>query len=224
MHMNRYLLAMGLLALPPALVQACPKQVPPGLKATAVAEDAVVNGLPVSSVQVTAAGAASEVLTRVEKQWKADGYQVKRSAAAGWNVVSALSENCMTTLQLNDRGGAFGYFAYSRLNQIGTRGRQTGVPVPSGAAVTSSVTSNDDGRHGSLTTMTSSQSVDDLRAFYMQRLTEEKWGAVRADEVADASGQVHSVIVSAQRGRERVDVVIWRDQQTQVVVNVAATL
>ncbi|UUZ50478.1 hypothetical protein LP420_11830 [Massilia sp. B-10] len=60
--------------------------------------------------------------------------------------------------------------------------------------------------------------------FYMRRLTEEKWNGVRSHVTVDANRQPRYAVVNAQKGRDLIEVVIWRDQETQVVINRAETL
>ncbi|UUZ55958.1 hypothetical protein LP419_11250 [Massilia sp. H-1] len=60
-------------------------------------------------------------------------YKVKRNEASGWDVLSALSDTCMTTLQLGDRPAAFGYLAVNKLKKS-VRVARGDMPVPPGGA------------------------------------------------------------------------------------------
>lgn len=210
--------AACLLAAPAA---ACPQQVPAGLSAVTVGEDVVVNGLQVSILQVEGKGQALALLDKLERAWRDQHYDVKRSETAGWQVLSALSERCLTTLQLIDRNGVSGYLAVNRLKPGAAPAE---VPVPRGATVLSSVGSNDSGRKGSTLAATSSWTLQQLQEFYMRSLHEGKWGAVSAEVTLGRDKQPNVVIVSGQRGNEQVRVVLWRDGLSQIVINRAHAL
>jgi hypothetical protein len=219
-----WVVALTLLAALPAT--ACPRDLPAGLRAAVVGQDVVVNGLALSMAQVSGRDTAAAVLERTATAWRAAGYDVRRSSLPGWDVLAALGDTCMTTLQLTDKGRAFGYLAIGKpapaLAQ--EQGQGMSAPVPPGAAVLSSVASRDDGRRGTLTALTSGQTPEQLNAYYMRRLTREHWRGVSSRLQADRSRRLLRAVVSAQRGRQRIDVVIWRAGSTHALVNLADAL
>ncbi len=214
---------LALSAAVPLFAGACPQQVPAGLKPAVVGDNLRVDGMRLSILLVEGAEQSAAVLDRVERAWRAEGFDVKRSGAAGWSIVSALSERCLTTLQLGEKGSAKGYLAVNPL----ARGKVDAPLAPPGAQLLSSVSSKeDDGRRGTIAALVSQQPVDKLREFYMYRLRADRWDSVRADSAGREGGtsRAKPVIVSAQRGRERIEVVLWRDMQTHIVVNQAEAL
>ncbi|KQQ91779.1 hypothetical protein [Massilia sp. Leaf139] len=218
--MNKVRLIPVLSAFLPLLAGACPERVPAGLKPTVVGEGVRVDSMNLSILMVEGAEPAAAVLDRVERTWREEGFDVKRNRAGSWNIVSALGERCLATLQLADSGKAKGFFAVNPLKPVAVR-----APLaPPGARVLSSVSSReDDGRRGTIAALVSSQPVEALRAFYMRRLQDDNWSSVRAD-AAPRSGRENAMVVSAQRGRERIEVVLWRDMETHIVVNQAESL
>lgn len=218
--MNPRHIAACLIAVLPLLAGACPQQVPAGLKPTVVGDRLSVNGMSLSILLVEGAEQAPAVLDRVERAWRAEGFDVKRSGAPGWSIVSALSERCLTTLQLGEKGAAKGYLAVNPLSAA----RAAAPMAPPGAKLLSVVSSKeDDGRRGTIAALVSNQSVDSLRTYYMQRLRADNWDSVRADSTGGKdSGR--PVVVSAQRGRERIEVVLRRELETHIVVNQAESL
>ncbi len=202
---------------------ACPEKVPSGLHPVSVGDGLTVNGLGVAILQVEGRQSAASVLDRMEKEWSEAGYAVKRNQAEGWNVVSALSDKCMTTLQLVERGGAFGYMAVNRFARP-VAAALPSTPMPSGATVLSSVQSDDDGRKGRTTVLAAPQSVQQLAVFYKRQLEQDRWSAVRVATSTGADGVPSRANLSAQRGRERVEVVIVREAGSKVVINVATQL
>lgn len=209
-----------LAAFAPPPAGACPDRVPAGLKPTVVGEGIRVDSMSLSILMVEGSEQAMAVLDRVERGWRGEGFNVKRNRAAGWNIVSALGERCMATLQLAESGSARGFFAVNPL----TRAAARATLAPPGARVLSTVNSReDDGRRGTIAALVSQQPVEALRAFYMRRLREDNWDSVRAD-AAPRSGRENALVVSAQRGRERIEVVLWREMESHIVINQADSL
>lgn len=202
---------------------ACPEKLPAGMQAVSVAESVAVGGMAVAILQVESRENSAALLARVEKDWREAGFAVKRNEAQGWQVVSALSDKCLTTLQLAGQGSAAGYLAINRFAKVAAT-RLPQVPMPSGAKVLSHVVSDDDGRKGSTMVLATSQSVAQLSSFYKARLEQDRWSGVRALASMGPDNALAQSTVSAQRGRERVEVVILRDGDAKVVVNVATEL
>ncbi len=207
----------------PSAASACPEKVPAGMQAVSVAESVAVGGMEMAILQVSSRETSATLLARMEKEWREAGFDVKRNAAQGWQVVSALSEKCLTTLQLNDQGGASGYLAINRFAKV-KAARLPQLELPGGAKVLSHVLSDDDGRRGSTTVLASGQSVAQLASFYKQLLEQDRWSGVRAMSGMGDDHMLKHATVSAQRGRERVEVVIVHDNGAKVIVNVATEL
>lgn len=218
-------LAALLLSSGAAGASACPAQVPAGLSAIAVANKVVVNGLSMAINQVQGPGTASEVLDRVEKSWKAGGHDVRRASAAGWQTVSAKGEKCLVTLQLVNRKGVFGYLARSTPGPAAALNpRAMGVNLPPDASVDSTVASNDDGRKGLVVSMTSNRPLDQLNAFFMRQLGDAKWSSLRSHKIVNPVDGSESLLVSAQRGRSQVELVMWPQGRTQIVMTISEAL
>jgi hypothetical protein len=215
--------AAALLGMASGAACACPEKLPAGMSAVTVGESVVVNGMGVSILQVESRQDVAALFKRIEKEWTAAGFAVKRNQAEGWNVLSALSDKCLTTLQLVDRSGAFGYLAVNRLAKPRASGLPA-APLPSGAKVLSTVLSDDDGRKGSTTMLQASQSVEELTEFYQRRLADERWASVRAMGIKGRDNKFSGSSVSAQRGRERIEVVIVHEAGSKVVINLASEL
>jgi len=219
------LLAPLLLSSGAAGASACPAQVPAGLSAIAVADKVVVNGLSMAINQVQGPGTAGEVLDRVEKSWKAGGYDVRRASTAGWDTISAKGEKCLVTLQLVNRKGVFGYLARSTPGPVTVLSPGAmGVPLPPDASVASSVASNDDGRKGLVVSMSSSRPLDQLNAFFMRQLGDNKWSSLRSHKIVNPVNGAESLLVSAQRGRSQVELVMWPEGRTQIVMTISEAL
>ncbi|TXF99538.1 hypothetical protein [Massilia arenae] len=213
------------LLMPLAFAQACPGQVPPGLTAVPVASKAVVNGLSMAINQVQGPGTASSVLDRVEQQWKQGGFDVRRGNAMGWDTVSAMGKGCLVTLQLVNRNGVFGYLARSTPHSgAAASPAAMGVPLPPDARVASSVASDDDGRKGLVVTMSSQRTLDQLGEFFMRQLGDQGWNGLRSHQIVNPANGVASLLVNARRGRGQVELMMWREGGTQIVMTISEAL
>lgn len=218
-----FLAGAAALCLTSGAALACPQKLPSGMTAVTVADTLVVNGMGLSILQVESREDGAKLLERLEEEWSEAGFAVKRNQAQGWTVLSALSDKCLTTLQLTGQGAAAGYLAVNRFDKPRLSKLPT-APQPSGAKVLSSVLSDDAGRMGSTTMLSAPQSIDELADFYTRRLRSEGWEAVRPMGMMGRGNKYSSMTVSAQRGRERIDVVIVNNEGSKVVVNLASAL
>lgn len=216
--------AWMLAAVLPAAAVPCPDRVPDGLQAVPVGKDVVANGLSMTITQVQGKDGVAQVLDRTERLWKEAGYQVKRSSTAGWQVLSAVGERCLATLQLVPRNGSFGYLARSRkaVQVSGLSGM--GLALPPGAKLQSTVAGEDDGRRSVVLALNASQSPDSLNNFFMEQLHDKKWTAIRSHKVTDRKRGATMLFLSAQRERRQVEIVIWPERGSQVVMTVADAL
>ncbi|MET3139953.1 hypothetical protein AAKU61_004336 [Undibacterium sp. GrIS 1.2] len=113
---------------------ACPKQIPEGLNGVTVGSDVVTNGLAMTISQVQGRESVEEIMQRTQKTWIAAGYSVKRNSTLGWDVLSAMGNQCLVTLQLTKRNGAFGYLALSHKTMSSSVTPQSmGAPLPPNA-------------------------------------------------------------------------------------------
>lgn len=205
--------------------QACPSQVPEGLKAVPVANDVVTHQLNLSISQVQGSAAVEDILNRTAAVWKAGGYDLRRSKAAGWEILSALGKGCLVTLQLTSRDGAFGYLARSKQSLgVAPTAASRGVPLPHDVKLLSSVASDDSGRRGLVLSMTSNYSLDEINGFFLQQLTDNQWQAPRSNKVVNTKSRVTTLFVTAQRARARVEIVAWHDRSTQILMTISDAL
>lgn len=203
---------------------ACPGGVPAGLSAVPVGTDIASAGLALTVSQVAGKEDVEAILTRTERQWKAAGHDVRRSASAGWQVLAAKGERCLVTLQLVKRDGSFGYLARSKPAPSMATPASMGVTLPPGTEVASNVASNDDGRQGVVVAARSSLSLDQLSQFFMEQLSKQRWSATRSHQVTNAKTGVRTLFVTAQRERRQVEIVAWSDRGSQIVMTVADAL
>lgn len=215
--------AIALVASARAL--SCPWAVPAGLHGVDVAQSLVVNGLPMAVTQVEGREPAAELLDRTEKAWKEAGYAVKRSQAAGWEIVSALSEQCLATLQLTPRNGAFGYLAISRpARSTAPTLASFGLALPASVTVGSQVASDDGGRRGLTLALRSDRPLDELSRHFMEDLARRDWSGIRPHRVVHGPSGKASQLIQAQRGRQQVQLMLWSEGGTQALMTLSDSL
>lgn len=216
----QYLLAWAAACLPQAAL-ACPATLPAGLGSEPVGETLVVNGLPMTIRQVTAKESPAAVLDRVEQAWKDEKYDVKRQRAGEWDIVAAGSEACLATLQLIARQGSFGYFGVGQpAREQPWLPKRLSVTLPGGIELNSTVSSTDSGRRGTTVSFSTRRTVDDIDAYFQRHLGATGWQAVSSHELRGDSRK-RARIVSGQKGREQVSIVLWHDGMTRALMNLA---
>lgn len=217
--------ALAVLLAGAASAATCPADVPKGLQATPVADRVVIHGVAMSVAQVHGKEKASDVLERTAVAWKQGGFNVKRNSAVGWDIVSAKGKGCLVTLQLTERKGSFGYLARSDDSKPAMpTALQRGVKLPPDARIDSSVASQDDGRESLVMNMTSRQSLDQLAGFFTRELNAAKWQATRVHKAVDGKTGAESMFVTAQKDRNRVDIVIWPELGSRIVMTISEAI
>ena len=183
----------------------------------------VVNGLPMSILQVRGQGRPQEAVQRTELAWKESGYDTRRHVAGEWLVVSAASDRCVTTLQLVERGGAYGYLSVSQPDKGQPQpGKALQRLLPAGLTVESAIESRDQGRNGVTAVLGAErQSPQEVRDALLRRLQGQDWQALKAQRIRQPGMQADSERVTGQKGRQQLVVVIWRDTRTQAVLSLS---
>ena len=204
---------------------ACPRSADRALAGPSVGQDIVVNGLPVQIQQVSSREQPGVLTDRVEAAWRAAGFDVKRRSVGPWSVVSALSEQCLATLQLQDSSGSVGFFAISQPDKAKAVRMQRDVPLPPGAHVVSTVSARDGPRTSTITTLTAGSSVNDTRDHFLGGLGQAGWGSLRAHGLRRPGSMSEAQVLSAQRGAEMLQVVIFNaNGATTAIVSRAESL
>jgi hypothetical protein len=72
--------------------------------------------------------------------------------------------------------------------------------------------------------MTSSSTPQELDRFFRERLVKEKWSVPRSHTIRNTATGVTALFMTAQRQREQIDIVVWADHGTQVVMTLAEAI
>jgi hypothetical protein len=220
-----FLLAVLLGAISPiSPALACPTDVPSGLRSEPVGEELVTNGLPMTIRQVTSKESSADLLDRIEHEWKDASFAVKRQRVGQWDVLSARGESCNTTLQLIDRNGAFGYFGVSQpAKQTEWLPKHMSVKLPGNIQVNSSVSSTDGGRKALTVAFSTRRAVSDIDSYFLSSLSEAGWKGVTSHEIKNEKLD-RARIVTGQKGREQLSIVLWTDGITRALMNISEAL
>lgn len=215
--------ASGVLSVTSLSAPACPSQIPSGLSPLDVAQEVATNGMALWVTQVEGSEPVDALLDRTEKAWKQAGFGVKRNSAQGWSIVSALGERCLVTLQLKAGKRSSGFLAINRpITKSVASLAGFGVSLPADAKVTSNVASDDSGRRGVTVSMTTPKTLDDVSQFFIDQLGKQQWTAIRPHRVRSANAKPQTAqLISAQRGRQQIQIMAWTEMETQVVMTVA---
>jgi hypothetical protein len=203
-------------------VQACPRNAGTYLAGASVGQEMVVNGLPVQVQQVSSNESIDALFSRLQKEWTEAGWNVKRSTLGHWQILSALSEECLATLQLTKGDRTEGLFAIGRPHKGKDRVavvRQSGIELPSGAHVVSAVSTVDGPRESATIVLTSQRSLASLRDHFVQVLQDGGYGDIRASQVRPRGSLQGAHLVSGQRGNDVVQIVIFDSGGTTVILN-----
>lgn len=205
---------------------ACVLPVPKGMKAVTVGDNVIVNGRVMAIAQVQGPDPLKDTLAAAKQQWAASGtFDVRRQSIPGWEILSAKSDDCLITLQLTSRNGSFGFLARSKKALTPTvTARSRGVPLPSDATIESSVVSEDDGRRALVVLLSSQESLDEINNHFLHAFDENKWLSPRSHKIANKRSGMTSLMLNAQRGRERVEIVAWEEGKTKIMLTISDAL
>lgn len=225
--MNASILTAAALLLSSSLASAaCQLPVPAKMKSVPVGDNLIVNGRVMAIAQVQGPDPLKETLAAAEQQWSASGkYDIRRQSIPGWEILSAKGENCLVTLQLTSRNGSFGFLAHSKQSLTATvTAVSRGVPLPGDAKIESSVMQEDDGRRALVVLLSSRASLSDINNHFLHVFDENKWLSPRSHTISNKANGAKSLLLNAQRGRERVDIVAWEEGKTQIMLTISDAL
>ena len=214
--------ALGISACP---AFACPGGIPAGLQSTVVSESMVANGLPMAVLQVSSKTSAKVTIQNVETAWKEGGFEPRRHTAGEWLVVSAMSDKCLSTLQLVERNGAFGYLSVSKPDRHKDmlNGGLKNV-LPDGVDVVSVVETHDQGRVGFTAVLLANMSSIALRDTWLRHLQRQDWQDLKANTLKTGRTADTSERVRGQKGRQQISIVIWNETPARAVLSIAEAM
>ncbi len=195
-------------------VECTPSTVPSGTRLTIVGRDTVVNGLPMSMIELHSPRSRQAVLDWYEKHWTLANGQPHyiRYRVGAWQVIARKQGSCFETVQLKNEGsGSFGLIGISRPAVAQRSVRHPRFPALAGSRSLLHLLSNDGGKIGETWLFKNSGSVMQNARFYLGRFHRDGW--------VDEMSQKESV-----HGRTVVVLMLQKGSRTaQIVVEPAAT-
>jgi hypothetical protein len=205
----------------PALAEPPEFKAPPDANVSFVAEEMILNGIPMQVRRFTTQAGVEEVVDFYRKEW-GDGTPaqpgfVVNTMTPPWFVISRMEDDYLMTVQVQHAGkGAWGYLGLSRLSER-QRGPVIGkyFPMPAGSQTLNELISKDPGKKGRTMQILNEQSLVNNVNFYRNHYQGEGW-AVDMDRALGS----HMHVLTVRKGRTHVNLVITEDQgKSRIVVN-----
>ena len=212
-------MAPGALA---AGVAACaPMPVPPSGALQSVAQDMVVNGLPMSIRIMNTVQTPAQVLAFYRAAWPNRPGQVGNveDHVDPWDVISTRRDDCFYSVQVQPgRRGAIGLLGVSRsAGAPGSAGAD--FPAMAGTQVVNDMRSQDLGKAGRLLVLSNHFSGSGNATFYRDQMRSSGWTLVQ--ESTPRRGNAQAIVQVFRRGGSWTDLSINQGlRATAVVVNI----
>lgn len=194
---------------------------PPSSRLVVVAQDMIVNGVPMSASELHTKQGPSDVMRFYRGEWESRSQRVVETNEGGWQTLATKDGNCFFTAQIK-AGVGTGTYALLGVTQLVTgtpKVRGDGFPKMGGSTVYNDIVSKDLGKTGRTLVMTNTFSADANASFYRSAMEGSGWVAV-SDRKAKIEGSARLVQIW-RRGLEEANVVIGTaGDQTSVVVNI----
>lgn len=215
----RFLVATWLLLPGFGKAANCPDKLPFGFSADTVASKTEVNGIQSEVLMVSSPKRLDEALKSVQEAWEKDHHRVYQSHFGIWNILSVVTNECITTLQLADHNGAAGFYTYGRPAKQG-RSRDLASVLPAGMSVASVVKSEDAGRRGVTTIGYSNKEPKVVVDAFLQSFNADGWKDLRVSSIPSKNGRTPDYKISAQKKGLLAEALVFGSMSSQIVVNV----
>jgi hypothetical protein len=200
----------------------CPSfPTPQSSRVVVVAQDMVVNGVPMSASELHSKQSPADVARFYRGEWESRSQRVLETMDGDWRTLATKDGQCFFTAQIKAGVGS-GTYALLGTTQLITgtaKARGEGFPKLSGSTVYNDILSKDLGKTGRTLLMANKFSVDANASFYRNAMSGEGWVAV-SDRRGKTEGGSRLVQIW-RRGLEEANLVIGASaDQTSVVVNI----
>lgn len=194
---------------------------PPNSRVVVVAQDMLVNGVPMSASELHSKQMPSDVMRFYRVEWESRSQRVLETNEGEWRTLATKDGNCFYTAQIK-MGADAGTYALLGVTQLITgtpKARGEGFPKLGGSTVYNDIVSRDLGKTGRTLVMANKFSVDANASFYRNAMSGDGWVSV-SDRRGKTEGGVRLVQIW-RRGLEEANLVIGTSaDQTSVVANI----
>ena len=194
---------------------------PPNSRVVVVAQNMVVNGVPMSANELHSKQTPSDVIRFYRSEWESRSQRVLETNEGEWRTLATKDGNCFFTAQIK-AGVDAGTYALLGVTQLVTgtpKARGEGFPKLGGSTVYNDIVSKDMGKTGRTLLMANKFSVDANASFYRNAMSSDGWVSI-SDRRGKTEGGARLVQIW-RRGLEEANLVISTSaDQTSVVVNI----
>ncbi len=194
---------------------------PPNSRVVVVAQDMLVNGVPMSASELHSKQMPSDVMRFYRVEWESRSQRVLETNEGEWRTLATKDGNCFYTAQIK-MGADAGSYALLGVTQLITgtpKTRGEGFPKLGGSTVYNDIVSRDIGKTGRTLVMANKFSVDANASFYRNAMSGDGWVSV-SDRRGKTEGGARLVQIW-RRGLEEANLVIGTSaDQTSVVANI----
>ncbi len=220
---SKYIVLGMLVSLPVSYASAaCPGfATPPSSRIVIVAQDMVVNGVPMSASELHSKQSPNEVLQFYRREWEARSQRVLETSEGGWRTIATKDGNCFLTVQIKSgsQSETYALLGTTQLVSGAVKVRGDGFPKLGGSTVYNDIVSKDLGKTGRTILMANNFSIDANANFYRNAMSGDGWVSISERPARTENGMRHIQIW--RRGLEEANVVIGKSaEMTSVIANV----
>ena len=194
---------------------------PPNSRIVIVAQDMVVNGVPMSASELHSKQSPNDVLQFYRREWEARSQRVLETNEGGWRTLATKDGTCFQTVQIrsSNRSETYALLGTTQLSSGVVKERGEGFPKLGGSTVYNDIVSKDLGKTGRTLLMANKYSIDTNANFYRNAMSGDGWVSISERPARSENGMRHIQIW--RRGLEEANVVIGKSEDlTSVVANV----
>jgi hypothetical protein len=175
-----------------------------------VARDMVMNGVPMSVLQLDSGSAPALLLAHYRRLWQQGG-QVIEYPLEPWQVAATARARCFYTLQVRATpSGSTGLLAVSQPPTAAQAAPSTRFPMPSGSSVLSDIQHRDGIKNGRTVFLRNRLTLDSNASYYRNVLTAQGWTIERERSLNTPLGP--SRIFDLARGAELAMLTVRRSE------------
>lgn len=213
---------LGLLAGPAAAGVGCRDfPMPDRSRVVIVAEDMVVNNVPMAVRELHSRQAPDEIIAFYRMRWEAQGQKTLLTDSDGWRTLATRDGDCFYTAQTRTAadGGTYALLGVTRSTGQAGPAPGTGFPMMGGSRVFNDLKHKDGPKNARTVLLTNTYSPDANANFYRNAFAAQGWQSMLDRKVDTPRGP--SVVQVWKRATEETSLTIAGTAgMTQVVANV----
>jgi len=192
---------------------------PDGAKVLYVADDMVLNGVPMSIKEMRTKDAPDAVLAFYRREWGSRKPGSFETPTQGWRTIATYEGRCYYTVQVRAQGsGTYALLGVSRKPDVRPQAPGAGFPMPLGSKVFNDLTHHDGPKSARTVMLGNAQAPAQNVRFYRDMFERDGWVSLADRQVETEKGPAHMMLW--KRGLEEASVTVQRvGNRTMVVAN-----